>query len=96
MKTKMTVNGIKLRRGIKPGIWYSNVFGHPIQFRSITGWRSPRIKSWKAEYIFMGEPECNGPLITHQRTLKDCVFETQLHLLPDRERAKPKEVETAL
>ena len=75
-------------RGIKPGIWYGNIFCHGVQFRGITGWRSPRIKKWKSSYINMTETPGNGPTIAEARTLKDCVFETQLHLLPDRKRVR--------
>ena len=88
MKMKTTVNDVALRRGIKPGIWYGNIFCHGVQFKGITGWRSPRIKKWKSSYINMTETPGDGPSIVEARTLKDCVFETQLHLLPDKKRTR--------
>lgn len=88
MRKRLTINECTLERGIKPKVWYGIVFGHAIIFTPITGWRSPRIKSWKSNYQYFGEPAGLGPQITRQDTLKDCVFETQLHLLPDKERTK--------
>ena len=46
MAKQMIVEGVLLRRGVKPDSWYARIGHHRVEFTPFLGWHSRRPNSW--------------------------------------------------